>query len=196
MGKRYRAVLCLASILCLGLLANVALAGGEQTQSGAPSVEISAVQGKQSEVDPSDRGWLELHFYPCDTELDAPGEILLTDPSGRRVGWDALVAGVVLEIPGSYYGDSGMDDDETGAPGPIIKELGIKGPIEGKYRLSVVGSGSRLYGFAFNFSILEPTAVPRGASVENIRITRGGIHIYEFDYVEEGVGRLELKRIR
>ena len=195
--KRSVIVKYMVLILLAGIAIAVSwtLANGTQTQSNI-NVSLGAQQTNINSEDLADFGWLEIHFYPCDKELDAPGEILLTDPLGRRVGWDNVQAKVLIEIEGAYYEDTGIDDCETGEPGPVIKELGVKGPVEGKYRLSVFGSASRLYGFAFNFSSADPAISGQGASVENIRINRGEVHVYEFNYIEKNGNKLELKRVR
>jgi hypothetical protein len=86
---------------------------------------------------------LEIH-------LASPAEFLLTDPAGRRAGYDPVSGTVVNEIPDFEYGSERIDDAETGEPGHEVKILYIGRPLPGAYDVNVIGTGSGV----FNLSVV------------------------------------------
>lgn len=198
MGKRPRIMGRLVGIFLFGLLLGGPLAETARTQSEAPTVSGGAESGQEADLDRDEVenvGWLTIFFDPCDTILRAPGEILLTDPLRRRVGWVITEAKALFEIEGSFYEDSCIDDDEGGEPVPLSKVLGVKGPVEGKYLLNVIGSATRAYGLIVEIRSAGPDAQFQLASVQDIRIGQGEIHLYEFTYLEKNTKDLALKRV-
>ena len=74
----------------------------------------------------------------------SPVELLVTDPSGKRTGFDTLSAVKFNEVIGStYYTESIGDDDNPASDNtsPEVKNLDISSPLTGIYSLKVQGTG-------------------------------------------------------
>ncbi len=65
----------------------------------------------------------------------SPADILVTDPSGARVGYDPLMDDVINEIPGAIY--SGPRTDP--------QEISIPSPLQGVYTVDIFGTGTGSY---------------------------------------------------
>ncbi|GAB4362793.1 MAG: hypothetical protein Kow00128_02910 [Deltaproteobacteria bacterium] len=74
--------------------------------------------------------------------LGSPAEILVIDPSGRRTGYDSSSGSDLHEIPSSAYFLDGIDDDLSGETEPEVRTLFIDEPIDGLYRIQVIGTGT------------------------------------------------------
>ena len=82
-----------------------------------------------------------------DTAKDTPAEILLTDPQGRRTGFDAtapfnetLLINEVHEIPRSNYTIEGIADNTGGGEDePFYRELYVHKPLPGRYIIQIIG---------------------------------------------------------
>jgi hypothetical protein len=110
----------------------------------------------------------------------SPGELLLADPLGRITGFDPIAGQAYQEIPNSVYDLIGLDDLESGEPGPLSHDLDIRQPLEGEYRLQVVGTGTGTYDLEIN--AYDPDSNPSQAVFTGIPIVPGAIHAYTFDY--------------
>lgn len=80
----------------------------------------------------------------------SPVELLVTDPDGKRVGYDPTIGSNVFEIPGSsYFSDNPIVDVETGTNGAGdpsgIKTLIVPFPVGGNYQVQLFGTGSGGY---------------------------------------------------
>lgn len=83
-------------------------------------------------------------------QATCPAEILLTDPSGRRVGVDPKTMGLLEEIPGAWYDEAGvslaarspcgMDEDVEATPRLVIED-----PAPGGYHVTLVGKAPGAY---------------------------------------------------
>ncbi|HWS16343.1 MAG TPA: PxKF domain-containing protein [Candidatus Methylomirabilis sp.] len=89
-------------------------------------------------------------YSALEVHLGSPAEFLLTDPAGRRAGYDPVSGAVVNEIPDFEYGPERIDDAETGEPGHEVKVLYIGRPLPGAYDVKVIGTGSG----GFNLSVV------------------------------------------
>lgn len=74
-------------------------------------------------------------------------EMLITDSTGRRTGYDPSSHTVLREIPAaSYDEDGGVEDIETGKAGiPSFMQLYLHGANSGFYRLTVFGTDTGSY---------------------------------------------------
>ena len=86
-------------------------------------------------------------------KVHSPIELIVTDPSGKRVGWDGT--NDVIEIPGaSYFRDYpiGSAEDPTapdeGEP-TGIKSVIISSPVGGSYKTVATGTGAGAYTLDF-----------------------------------------------
>ncbi len=123
----------------------------------------------------TDRTGFHITFY-------SPGELLFTDPQGRRVGYDPRSGVSYNEIPLARYDSFYIEDAETGDPGPETKELEVAQPIAGDYQLQVIGTGTGTY--TLKIRAYDPDLNPSGANLEDVAITPGEVHAYGFNYAK------------
>ncbi|UCD63065.1 MAG: hypothetical protein JSW34_09935 [Candidatus Zixiibacteriota bacterium] len=104
-----------------------------------------------------------------------PGELLVTDPAGRRTGLDPLTGRSFEEIPrASYYDDSIGDPDGTA----MMEARGFhaRRPLSGDYKLTVTGTADGDYSLGCHFyDICDSIAV---FDFDRAPITVGGVHNY------------------
>jgi probable HAF family extracellular repeat protein len=84
--------------------------------------------------------------------VHSPVELLVTDPNGKRAGYDPMTGGDVFEISGASYSkdypildadtDSGGAGDTNG-----IKTVSVPGPLGGSYSTALIGTASGSYTF-------------------------------------------------
>ena len=73
-------------------------------------------------------------------------ELLITDPNGKRTGFDPVTRTVLSEIPNSVYFTDALDDDITEAPATDADHLvSISQPLPGTYRVLLSGQKSGTY---------------------------------------------------
>ncbi|MBN1618386.1 hypothetical protein JW887_03525 [Candidatus Dojkabacteria bacterium] len=120
---------------------------------------------------------ITLHFH-------SPGDLVVTDPSGKKVGYDPI-SDITFndEIPNSNYDTIVLSDPESDLMLPETKELEIWRPIEGEYELQIIGTGTGNYN-------LEIYATDREGSssadrFSEVPISPGKIHTFLFDYSRE-----------
>jgi hypothetical protein len=78
----------------------------------------------------------------------SPGELLITDPNGLRLGYDPIFDQSYTEIPNASYDDVGLQDDVTELPADDTdtgKSLGLPGAPDGDYTLTITGTGVGTY---------------------------------------------------
>lgn len=132
--------------------------------------------GQQTYTDPSG---LEFFFH-------SPGEMLLTDPLGRRVGKDPNASAFYGEIPNSNYSLENMGENENGEPieDEPTKDLLVLRPMAGAYTMTVTGTGTGTYTLDMN---AVSTAFTAGnAEFVDVPITPGEVHRYSFNYDPAG----------
>ncbi len=88
-------------------------------------------------------------YSALEVHLGSPAEFLLTDPAGRRAGFDRVSGTMVNEISDFEYGTEWIGDPDSDEPGHEVKVLYIGRPLPGLYTVEVIGTG---YG-AFNLSV-------------------------------------------
>lgn len=71
-------------------------------------------------------------------------ELLLIDPLGRRLGYDPDTKTIIEEIPDASYVEEGYGDLKTEEVWSVPKILYIGSPIDGVYKLKVIGRDSTL----------------------------------------------------
>lgn len=74
---------------------------------------------------------------------DAPVELILTDPQGRRTGFDPITNTSFQDIPASEYSTTIYSDElNFSFVQPPFKALDMANQMSGQYTLSVIGTGS------------------------------------------------------
>ena len=114
----------------------------------------------------------------------SPGEMLITDPLGRRLGFDPSTGRTFNEIPNSGYSILGIGDATDTNPVPLDydppKELELVRIPEGEYTLRITGTGNGTYKLLMYSMDVE--GMPSGEIFENIPITLGEVHIYTIEH--------------
>jgi len=114
-------------------------------------------------------------------KLYSPAELLLTDPQGRRTGRDPIGNVDFEEIPESAYVDDSIVDPETGEPVPPIMAIEVLEPIEGMYRLQVIGTQAGSY--SLYIRPLDKTGEsPAQIIFGDIPTYVGAVHHYILEY--------------
>jgi hypothetical protein len=126
---------------------------------------------------------LMVRFYPVHPHTTCPAEPLIIDPRGRKTGYDPVSGVKYSEIPDSSYGTEGIGDAVTGAPGPEMKELEIRQPMDGQYELKVTGMQEGSY-MLYIYAI-EREGNPSVKEFDQIPISPGTIHTYILNYSKE-----------
>jgi len=196
MGKTLNnscAVLFMACLLALSLPAH---AGGP----GAPAVSVPSndMQGNGPVIhlSPPDEytGGLDVRIHPDYGGMEPSADFLLTDPQGRRTGNDPRTGLHFEEIPRSFYDYEGLDDDETGEPGPSSGVTDIGNPLPGEYRLQVIGKEDGKYDIEFSGYPKEGEA--SGGQVLGVPIKKGEVHEYVLVYSNKPGGKTTVQRKR
>ena len=112
----------------------------------------------------------------------SPYELIITDPQGRRVVYNPINKVAYNEIPRAYYETVGLEDVESGDPGPESKELFIPQPIAGDYQLQVVGTGTGTY--TLEIMADDPELNPSLKKFKNISVAPSKAHTYGFYYAK------------
>lgn len=111
-------------------------------------------------------------------------ELLLTDPQGRKTGYDFATGSRIETIPNGVYGDhsnSGMVSPGVYEHGAIIKKISIM-PITsgaGTYRLNVTGTGSGIYALSISANDDKDRLFFKD---ETDIISKNVVHLYRLDY--------------
>jgi len=73
----------------------------------------------------------------------SPVELVLTDPQGRRTGFDPTTNTLFEDIPTSSYSKSQLcDESGSGGCQAPFKSLDMANPMDGQYTLDVIGIGA------------------------------------------------------
>jgi hypothetical protein len=137
-----------------------------------------------AEVRPEDfTGALDIRIHPEDGKLEPPAELLLKDVKGRKIGSDPRLGLTYKEIPHSHYEFEGIDDAETGAPGPQTGIIEIRNPVPGKYTLEIIGKTAGRYSLSirgYDRNLKHTDIV-----FEKATTTPGAQRIFFFTYTDE-----------
>lgn len=121
----------------------------------------------------------------------SPGELLITDPQGRRTGYDPIAGIEYLEIPRSAYVSEAIEDATTGEPGPETKIIDIRQPLQSDYELKVIGTEEGNYTLEIYAHDRENNQSAK-EFLEPIPISSGMVHTYTLNYSREAGSKLEV----
>jgi PKD repeat protein len=126
-------------------------------------------------------------IYPLlGVSTKSPVEVVVVDPDGRRVGWDAATGATVVDVPGASYLPQPVWADPTRllpdrAPGRLLT---IPGAREGRYRFEMIATGdgpftlsARAYG-KDHARLVEDSVVGT--------VTTGDVLKFQIEYSESG----------
>ncbi len=159
--------------------------GGEQTTLAKYNNEFSGIRAFSGpEKVYSDQTGLVILFH-------SPGELLLTGPDGTRLGRDPIRGVDYAEIPRGAYDTEGLDECETGDPGPpLMRELEIMQPAQGEYDLTVTGTDTGFYDLDLQMYDREGKASTQAFA--QIPIAPGALHRYRFAFSSDPAARLAI----
>jgi hypothetical protein len=103
--------------------------------------------------------------------ISSGGELLLTDSSGRRTGFNPAGGGGLEEIPHANYTNDSIDDpsDDSDDPASIDeKRLDMMPPQPGTYTLSVYGTRNGAYDLEFRTDSGDSVPPPSSTVLEAV----------------------------
>jgi hypothetical protein len=117
----------------------------------------------------------------------SPGELLLTDPQGRRTGMDPRTGQSFRENANSSYTKS-LLDDHGGVPdsNDPVTELHVHAPPAGDYTLSVIGTGTGTYDL--ELVALDAAFNDSRGKLQDVPITPGEVHTFGVHFDAAGGG--------
>lgn len=191
-------------VLSIALAAAGLLACGRdarRTTAEAPSAEPSrnapappraALPATDSTVprvpesgDPRDRGAIRIVF--ASNGGGALGEfiatLLLTDPQGRRTGFDPASGDTLREIPRGWYDDEVIEDPMEEGSGAATRGIEITAPEAGAYTLTVRATVPGTYELSIRG--YDVRLEPSGRSFSHVPITAGTVHTYLLNFAPD-----------
>ena len=147
--------------------------GGRITSMGAPT-DTRLFSGPEFQFFDQITG-MRFSFH-------SPVEAFITDPMGRRAGFDPITQTAYNEIPNAFYDqDDGYEDVETGLPDPNpAKTLEVYGDVDGDYVVTVTGTGTGTYSadiIAFDLAGNMPSS-----ALDDIPTAPGLVQSYLFHF--------------
>jgi hypothetical protein len=117
--------------------------------------------------------------------LGSPAELLITDPTGKRLGFDPTTKIGYSEIPNSVYSREANGDDSTGVPDPDpVKVLDLMSIIQGDYTLQLTGTGTGTYNL--DIRAYDQNDNPSPTSFLKMPIYNGQIITYKIPFDPTG----------
>jgi len=110
----------------------------------------------------------------------SPGELLITDPQGLRLGYDPITGQSFNEIPNGWYVEEYIEDPLRPGYGMRCRTLEIMRPDTGDYDLTITGTGDGTYDF-----YVRTYDIQSGVSTEefsDVPITTDAVHSYLFNF--------------
>jgi hypothetical protein len=187
--------LAVALILVM-VVPGVALAEVVQHPAGERSgFMMPSVQKESHGTEPFKfEGALDIRIHPAGDQLEPPAELLLVDPEGRKIGRDPITNTTFSGIPNASYGQEGIDDAVSGAPGPQTAIIDVRNPATGKYVLQVIGKESAKYDLAIRGYDCEMD--PSDAEFLNVMINKDSKHTYSIEYSNDKGSQIEVVQTR
>jgi hypothetical protein len=136
----------------------------------------SALRPAMDVTEKREQSYMSLRAYGlrANGDQEPVSELLLTDPRGRRLGFEPGTKRQHAEIPRAGY------DEGTGpVPG---RELEIMRPPDGAYTLEVIGTHAGRYDVSMYASDTEGQPISSDVEVSDIPTRPGLTHRYAFDY--------------
>ncbi|MHB1172726.1 MAG: C39 family peptidase [Lacisediminihabitans sp.] len=116
-------------------------------------------------------------YSGMDFFFHSPGELLVTDPQGRRTGYDPATATSYAEIPGAAYDSTAESDpDDPSDPGAVTREFMFMRAPAGTYAVTVTGTGTGTY--MLDLRTWSTAGVPAKAAFADVPIAPGVRHTF------------------
>jgi hypothetical protein len=138
-----------------------------------------------------DEGGLDIRLHPAHGKLFPSADTLLIYPDGSKIGSDIAEGVVYFGTGGSYFEYEGLEDAETGEPGPSSRVIFVTSPPDGNYTLRVTGLEDGRYSIeATAFGVNNKSS---HADIIDVPIKKGEVREYLFRYSRAGMPAIELK---
>lgn len=167
--------------------------GGSSADTGASRVDSASQEpgaGPAAGTELAAQSALLVGIEPVEAG-NAPADILLTSPTGRRAGRDPRVGFSMSEIVGASYDSvpAAMADPSAAAP-PLARQLTVPTPAEGAYEILVVGTRAAPYTLRIQLSM--PDGAQRAAVVQGLHADRNQARRFRFSYAASDTGAIVL----
>lgn len=128
----------------------------------------------------------------------AVAEAVITDPAGRRLGFDPATGGGFNEVPEASYDSSGLGTlaDDSIIDEPSWKEIYFNSPVDGEYTVTVIGTRAGKYTLAIGgYDVRHRSSWFKSTDVPIARRQR---HEYRFQFSAADAGERGLngRRVR
>ena len=150
-------------------------------QTGGPRVIRLSPEGDY-------KGALDIRVHPDSGKLMPSVDFLLIDPTGKKAG--TVSGNIFTEFETGFAGYEGLDDDETGLPGPSSGVVDIGNPADGEYVLRVTGIRDGAYSIELNGYNIKSEA--SHAEILDAPISKGQVKEYRFRYSGSEAPAMEL----
>jgi hypothetical protein len=137
-------------------------------------------------------GGLDIRLHPANGKLLPSADTLLIFPDGSKIGSDIAEGVVYFGTGGSYFEYEGLEDAETGKPGPSSRVIFVTSPPDGNYTLRVTGLEDGRYSIEANAYGMNNKS--SHAELMDVPIEKGEVREYLFRYSNAGMPALELKK--
>ena len=122
---------------------------------------------------------------------NAPAELLLTDPSGRRTGRDPRVGFAMNEIAGASYDAVPASSADPSSPSAALaNQLSVAAPTEGVYEILVVGTRAGSYTLGIQLSM--PDGGRRATALQGLATGPNLARRFRFSYARSDTGAIVL----
>jgi hypothetical protein len=125
-------------------------------------------------------------------KIEAPADIILIDPFGRKTGINPIQNEKYSEIPNASYYLESISDAESGAPGPESVFIDVHNPVNGQYRIQVIGREKSMY--ALEISTYDINLEKSNVVFTKIPIEKGLMHEYKINYSDKPGSKIEVVR--
>jgi hypothetical protein len=121
-----------------------------------------------------------IHNGRVIAQLFSPAEVLVTDPLGRRTGFDPLTNATFNEIPLAGYGRQALEDLESDT-GDEWREFDVVEPGDGAYEFTVTGTATGVYDLQF-ITVDRDGADQASLNFDQVPTAPGVVHRYVVQY--------------
>jgi hypothetical protein len=90
-------------------------------------------------------GASEANHQLLNFAAQSPIHFMVTDPEGRKAGYNPLTDTTETEIPGAYYMVEGLAPLDGLSEPIVMKTMSIPDPIDGEYKVTLYGIGTGKY---------------------------------------------------
>jgi hypothetical protein len=149
-----------------------AYAGSQPNANTIASAPTRVLSGPHVTIPDRSGLWIVIH---------SPAHMVVTDPAGRKSGFDATSGLYFDEIPGGGYDAGGLGDLDTGtAPTSRAKVFELAGPAPGEYQFDLTGTADGTY--TLEMRAYDQNGQQWQTAFRELAILPGEKHTYSLSY--------------